>query len=124
MDRNQLYEVVHSFTEGWPEHAGAIMTAVDEYTKGTPITGVYLNSEATVIVADIDVRQLPEEVQNFLNGNIVFRDQVLKDHMVGCSEFEEEVGYDDLSKSSKQILATITQEASNLEAAYIRLVSY
>ncbi len=85
---------------------------------------MYLNKEATIIVADIDVRQLPEEVKKFLNGNIVFRDQVLKEHMVGCCEFDAEDGYDDLSQSAKEVLTTIAKEAGKLCAAYIRLVSY
>jgi hypothetical protein len=89
-----------------------------------PITGVYLNKEATVIVADIDKRELSAELQDFLKANIVFRDEVLQEHIVGCSEFEAEEGYDDLSESSKEVLATIQTEAGKLGAAYIRLVHY
>jgi hypothetical protein len=35
MTREKLYEIVHSYTEGMPEYAGAIMTAVDLYSAAS-----------------------------------------------------------------------------------------
>jgi len=84
---------------------------------------MYLHKDSTIIVADIAANQLTDEVRNFLNGNIVFRDCVLKEHMIGCTEFEEAHGYDDLSDQAKDCLEVIQTEASKLCAAYIRLVA-
>lgn len=131
-DKGKSVEAIKSLYEQLSEEGrfGIDSYQVTEHEVAEPpITGVYLNrvylnSEATVIVADIDNKKLPEEVQNFLNGNIVFRDQVLKEHMVGCCEFDAEDGYDDLSQSAKDVLGTIAEEAGYIGAAYIRLAKY
>lgn len=82
----------------------------------------YLNPDATIIVADIDLKGLLPETVDFFKRNPVYKDQVLKEHLYNATENETEDSFEELSEETQAEILTIEKEASEIGAAYIRFV--
>lgn len=85
----------------------------------------YFTKDTDIIkFADISVKQIPEEVANFLLRNIVFQDtdEVQAEDLCGATCFDEDQTWIFLTEEAKAILKTIEKEAAEYDLCYIRIV--